>query len=375
MVFDNDTPYECGFTFGPGPEHVPCVGIIVKATFTIPTQRDATATLADEQQPLFEADEYYKGDVTGSVLFETDYVAYKPRADVVLVGHAYPRGSQARVVDVMLRVGRLRKVIRVFGDREWLFPSRMVMVPVISDPEPFEKMPLIYERAFGGFDRKAGKWCAQNFIGRGFLGKKTKESVDGTKLPNLEDPQNLITSWNDEPAPVGFGYYHRNWQPRFRYGGTEQGLDALDLFGNLSDFQLAFNNAAHPDLQLPGYLQGDEEVELAHLTPDGARRFRLPGPSIDVAVHAAPPSASASDEPSEASSASGEETAAPDPDAVPLETTPIDMHLDTLLLVPDEEHVCLVWRGTYPLPDVDTLDDLEQATERIRTISVRPSDA
>lgn len=373
MVIDNATPYECGFTFGPGPEHVPCVGVIVKATFTMPTQRDATATLAEQQQPLIEADEYYKGDITGSILFETDYVAYKPRADVVLVGHAYPRAGRARVVDVMLRVGRLRKTIRVFGDREWLFPSRMVMMPVISDPEPFEKMPLVYERAFGGFDRKAGRWCARNFIGRGFLGKKTKESVDGTKLPNLEDPQHLIASWNDEPDPVGLGYYHRNWQPRFRLGGTEAGLDALDLFGNLSDAQLAFNNAAHPDLQLPDYLRGDEEVELLHLTPDGARRFRLPGPDVDVVVHAEAP---APDRAADTPEGGHDAEAGPETDAAPpLKETPIDMHLDTLLLIPDEEHICLVWRGTYPLPHVRSLDDLEQATERIRTITVRVPDA
>lgn len=368
MVFKNETPYECGFTFGPGPEQVPAVGVIVKATYAIPSQRDGTASLAEEQHPLIAADEYYKGDVTGSILFETDYVAFKPHADVVLVGHAYARNGRARVVDVMLRVGRLRKTMRVFGDREWLFPSRMVMVPVISEPEPFEKMPLVYERAFGGFDRKAGKWCAKNFIGRGFLGKKTKESVDGTSLPNLEDPQHLITSWNDEPDPVGFGYYHRNWKPRFGYGGTEAGLDHLDLFGNLSDYRLLFNNAAHPDLQLPAYLQGDEEIELVNVTPDGARRFRLPGPQLEVAAHVVSPSEGFG---SDAQAVADE---AVDGEAS-LTETPVAMHLDTLLLLPDEDRLCLVWRGTYPLPEVKTLDELENAIEDIHHFTVRAPNA
>lgn len=368
MVFENETPYECGFTFGPGPEQVPAVGVIVKATYTIPSQRDGKATVAEEQYPLIAADEYYKGDVTGSILFETDYVAFKPRADVILVGHAYARNGLAKVVDVMVRIGRLRKVLRVFGDREWLFPSRMVMVPVISEPEPFEKMPLVYERAFGGFDRKAGKWCAKNFIGRGFLGKKTKESVDGQALPNLEDPQHLITSWNDEPDPVGLGYYHRNWQPRFGYGGTEAGLDHLDLFGNLSDYRLVFNNAAHPDLQLPAYFQGDEEIELVNVTPDGARRFKLPGPRIEVVAHVVPSgTTSASDAP-----VADDDTM--DVDASLIET-PVSMNLDTLLLLPDEDRLCLVWRGTYPLPDVQSLDDLEKAIEDIQHFTVHASHA
>ncbi|MFQ5571277.1 MAG: DUF2169 domain-containing protein, partial [Rhodothermales bacterium] len=268
MDIRNDTLFEEGLAIGLGPDRQPCLAVVVKGTFTIPRAPDGTVEVADEQRPILAAEEYHDGDVTGSLRFDTDAVPYKPRADVVLVGRAYaPGGRPTEQVDVLLQVGRTKKAMRVFGDRRWLFPSRAVMIPVMSEPESFTEMPIRYERAFGGFDRKGGKWCDKNYIGKGFLGKKTRKEVDGKPLPNIEDPTCLITSWNDEPPPAGYGFYSSFCQPRAGYGGTEQGLEhPHPVFGLAADFSHDYYNGAHPDLQVPGYLQGDEEVELINLT-------------------------------------------------------------------------------------------------------------
>ncbi len=298
----------------------------------------------DAQRPIVTEDEYYKGDITGSVRIEADNVPYKPRTDVVVVGSAHaPGGDPVRQLDVSLRVDRrLRHVVRVFGDREWVFPTRMAIVPQITDPVPFTEMPLIYERAFGGMDYKASKWCSSNFIGRGFIGRKSKESVDRKPLPNLENPRNLIQSWDDQPQPIGFGFYRKDWQPRARYAGSEEGYkDADTEFGLPSDFQFDFYNGAHPHLQVPDYLHGDEQIELEHFTPDEYRQFTLPGVQPAVSV--------------ERYTGRGADTAAevPEPSTQTTQSEPVEMQLDTLVMLPGEEELYLVWRGHTPLRDPD----------------------
>jgi hypothetical protein len=336
MDFVNDTPFVEGLAIGMGPDRRPCLAAILKATFRIPDGTDGLpAPAADEQLPIVADDEFFKGDVTGSVRLESDAVPFKPRADVVLVGRAYaPGGKPVAALDVALRVGRLQQTVRVLGDRRWVFSARYAGAPGISDPEPFAEMPLVYERAFGGFDHKGRAWCPQNHIGRGFIGKKTRESVDGHPLPNLEDPRRPIRSWDDHPAPVGFGFYGRSWQPRAALTGTAtQDLDPE--FGLPADFDHGFFNGAHPALQVPGYLSGDEEVELRHLTPDGYRRFRLPGlqPRLTLRIYDG--------------TGNDEESA-----ERPTRSHTLPANLDTLVFLPDDGVFTAVWRGTHSLPDL-----------------------
>ena len=343
MEIRNDTPFEANIALGMGPDRRPWLSVVLKATFTLPEGVDGQPAPADDQLPILGGDEYFKGDVTGSVEFESDAVVFKPRADVILIGHAHaPGGKPVPMLDVALRVGPVQQAVRVFGDRRWVFPTRAVMVPVMSDPEPFAAMPLIYERAFGGFDHKGGAWSAQNHIGRGFIGKKTRESVDGKPLPNLEDPRQMIRSWDDQPAPVGFGFYGRSWQPRTQYTGRN--VEDLDpTFGLPADYNHAFNNGAHPALQAPGYLQGNEEVELRHVTPDGYRRFRLPGLAPTFQITLADPVPEPGD-------AGAEAEAPPAPSPRVEAVRPL---LDTVVLLPDDGVFYQVWRGGYPLNDLD----------------------
>ena len=347
MDIRNDTTLETGFTLGPGPEGKPCVSVIVKGTFTIPTQTGATATLAEEQLPLWEEDHHFDGDASASVKFEADTVPYKPAADIVLVGHGYaPGGRPTTQVDVLLRVGSHKQMLRLIGDRQWNFPSRMLMKPLISDPKPFTQMPLRYERAFGGFDRVGAGCCEANPLGQGFITSKARDAVHEKLLPNIEDPREPITAWNDHPRPVGFGFYGKTFAPRRALRGTEAGLaDPDPLLGLPSDFEPGFFNGAHPDLQVPGYLQGNEEVELFNLTPDGPRAFRLPGitPDVRLALH-------------EEGAATAEEAA------------PHVLHgvLDTLVLLPDEGRGYVVWRFRHPLPErYEDVVDVAYATVRL----------
>jgi len=342
----NDTSLETGFTLGPGPEGKPCVSVIVKGTFAIPMETGATAALAEKQLPLWEEDLHFDGDASASVEFEADTVPYKPAADIVLVGHGYaPGGRPTAQVDVLLRVGSHKQILRLIGDRQWNFPSRMLMKPLISDPKAFTQMPLRYERAFGGFDRVGAGCCEANPLGRGFIAAKARDAVHEKPLPNIEDPRDPITAWNDRPRPVGFGFYGKSWTPRRALSGTEVGLaDPDPLLGLPSDFTPGFFNGAHPDLQFAGYLDGTEEVELFNLTPDGPRAFLLPGiaPEVRLAL---------------------QEKGGAAVDGVAPHV--LDGALDTLVLLPDEATFYLVWRFWHPLPHrYEDVEDVAHVTVR-----------
>lgn len=380
MIIRNETDFEVATTFGTGQDNQPCIAFIVKATFRLPQQIGETPTLAGQQLPIAAAAEYFDGDSSGSVSMESDMVTFKPYADIVVSGTAYaPGGRPSSSVDVLVRVGQKRKVLRIFGDRQWIFPSRMVMKPVMSDPEPFTEMPIIYERAFGGIDGDAGKHCTQNLIGRGYLGKKTKESVHETRLPNVEDPTRLISSWKDKPMPAGLGFYGRAWQPRAALAGSEEGFDnAHPFFGTAEDFNPAFNNGAHPDLQVAHYLSGDEEVELINLTPDRKRRFQLPGirPALTIERYDEPPDIEDPDVLEAIAAVMNEDAPADLEGAVQpqysleMDQQDVAMHLDTLVFLADDDLFYMVWRGQLPVGPVITEDDMVDAFLRLAKVHV-----
>ena len=239
----------------------PKLTVIVKSTFGIEPRTEAS--IASAQIPILRADENYSKDPISSVRFESDMVPFKPRADIVLIGKAYtPEAKPLKQLDVSLAIGRLKKTIRVFGDRNWRFPTRLGLVPLKSRPTPFVTMDLVYERAFGGVYDGPGFYCKENLIGTGYIGKKRKAAIHNKRFPNLEDPDNSIRSWRSKPKPVGFGFYGRGWHPRAKYAGTYDEKYQKERAPSVPlDFSYAFYNAAHPDLQVKGYLRGDEDVE------------------------------------------------------------------------------------------------------------------
>lgn len=355
MEILNDTPFEVEAVPLKGPEGKMVLTIVVKGTFDI--RPGEPPEVASEQIPVAYGDEFYDEIATGSVKFESDIAPFKPRADIVLIGKAYAPGQRAvRALDVILRVGELKKTIRVIGDRHWICSSRLLPAHP-SKSQPFKSMDLVYERAFGGIDEEGGGCCNENQVGCGFFAKKSKKTLDGASLPNLEDPANLIKSWKDHPKPVGFGFRSKVWMPRTAFLGTYDDKWREERCPDLpEDFRLDFYNAAHPDLQVQGYLKGDEEVELVNLTPYGTVRFCLPRirPSCVVTksfelIAAASTTLAEEDvkdmdmgeDFQEADEQEGFTTA----DVPPSDREDVALNLDTLCLIPDEKRFYLVWRG------------------------------
>jgi hypothetical protein len=348
FALNNETSFATATLRWPDVDAKPKLTIVVKATYTIPFEgEDPRPT--PKQLPIFNND-IMTDAKSPSVRFESDLVPFKPCTDVVLVGHAYaPEGKAVSELLAGLRVGQLRYGVAVIGDRQW--QTQLLDRPAISHTVPFRTMDLVYERAFGGFDKPAGTYCKENHVGTGFIGKRTAERVEGLRLPNLEDPRNRINAWNIRPRPAGFGFYGRGWSPRLAYTGTYDDKYMKERHPLLpADFSFRFFNGAHPDLQVGGYLRGDEDVDLLNVCPDASRvHFRLPGvvPKISVARWMVPPEEWLQQHAGSDGSL---------PSELPLVEEPLKTALDTLVFVPDRGVFYEVFRAVCGLSGLESLE-------------------
>jgi len=256
---------------------VPVFVPLVQATCAI--LEDGRLGLLKQQPPINLAGEWYGEPATSSLKREPQIAFMKSVTDVVLLGHAYASTQGAREGDVGIRVGPVQKVARVFGDRRLkTSPGRTR----ITAPEPFDRIPLVYERSFGGWDRRHDdperhRCDPRNPVGVGFH-DASLGPVDDAPLPNFEDPNQLFRPYGDTPTPVGFGFLDASWQPRVAYAGTYDKVRDTTRKPLLpTDFDRRFCNAASPGLIAPGHLCGDEEVVVIGMAPEGRVEFALPG--------------------------------------------------------------------------------------------------
>jgi hypothetical protein len=250
--------------------------VAVKGTFLIGP--DGLTHLADDQMEVYLAPKFQGKPDQSSLLYESDLVHTKSSTDVILQGHAYtPREQLNTEVDVTLKVVNINKTLRVIGDRIW---QDSLLGLKMSKPKPFTKMPLTYERAFGGTDQtsenpKHHGWEPRNPVGSGFATRM--EHLVGKPAPNIEDPKSLIRNWKDRPRPLAFGPIAGHWSPRIKFAGTydeKWKKERLPLLPE--DFDERFYQCAPEDQQVPGFLKGGELVELHNFTPSGFLWFRLP---------------------------------------------------------------------------------------------------
>lgn len=295
--------------------------VVVAGTFKLPRPGGSPRPpVSTEEQPPPKLEDIYTGAPGSSSLrYEGQNAYFRPGTDIYLNGCARaPRGRPVKAMDVSLTVGRCHKPVRVSGERLWM-SGMMGLSP--SPPLPFETMPLVYERGFGGTARdEEGRETseARNPVGRGFFCSR-KQARD-QPLPNIEEPQALVNEWSDRPPPAGFGPVARGWQPRLGYAGT---YDAAWIEKRAplwpEDFDSRFFQAATPGLNTGSYLQGGERVLLEGLHHDGSISFEIPRYRLLV----------------KSSFTERQEQRV--------------MNLDALLLEPDEGSFTLTWRVAIPL--------------------------
>lgn len=292
--------------------------IVISATFE--AQPGKPVRLADEQMPVRDSDEYYGEPGFSSVRYEGEIALEKPFVDVIVNGRAYaPLGRKAEQVIISLQVGDINKVLLVSGDRQ-LQSGLLNIMP--SLPIPFDTMPIVYERAFGGVDTRSSGLNnhyadSRNPVGVGFHGAISQCSEIKTEAPNIEY---FSKSSKKRTEPAGLGIISRNWQPRIRYAGIYDDEWKAQQWPLLpKDFDHRHYQAAPTDQQ-SATIQGGESVEIFNMTPDGKWKFTLP--TLDIPIRLWPPH---------------------DRDDAPT------LRMDTVLLEPDNYKVILIARAKIPI--------------------------
>jgi len=282
----NDTPFPSQLGLFTDPEGHQTVSVVLKATLAMGAP-ETVCRPAQQQLPVLPASTYVGAPGRSSIHHPADLVPAKPQTDVVFVGHAYTPGRRRLTeMSTHLQVGALRKSMTVVGDRRWL-PG--LVGTVMSRPAPFERMPVVYERAYGG--RPPSQWHSstpdldeRNPVGTGYCA--SRRDVREMPLPNFEDPNDRISSWRQRPPVVGLGAIDAHWLPRRRRAGTcderwrSQRCPILPR-----DFDPRFHCVATDGLQSSAPLRGELDVTLVHLALEPVLRFRLPGAGVSMEFH------------------------------------------------------------------------------------------
>lgn len=248
----------------------------------------------------------------------------KPRGEVLVVGAAAaPGGRQVTQMAVEFAVGPVRKRLTVIGDRQWELTEDG---PAFTRPAPFTRMPLSWDRAFGGpefIDNPAG-------TGHGAAAALSQGRL--VRLPNIESAVDLILDAGQTPIPAGCAPLDPMAPGRQRFAGTYD-ADWLKRLhpGHAADFNWAFYNTAPQDQWFPGFLNGDERIRIAGMHPDHPTvESRIPGMRVRAFLDI---------------QRDRERT-----------LTEVAMRCETVVLFPDRLKGVVIYRGGTEVADIDGKD-------------------
>ncbi len=313
--------------------------LIAKGTFQL--RPKGTAQLADRQEPL-SGNRHETDNTRRSLCASSDFVPYKPKVDLLLTGHCHAQGQKGLSrCSASFGVGEWKKSVLVFGDRVW---EKSPEGNRPSPPEAFKKIALRYENSFGG------PHFEENPIGTGHLPETPADSSLQVLLPNIENPNELITTIQDHPTPAGFGPLGP-WTParKNRQGIYDEVWKREHWPWLPLDFDWSYFNAAPPDQQLDTSLKGNEKLLLENMHPDISTYIsRLPGLRLRWFLKEILDGVTKFRE--------------------------VEMKIDTLHVNMDREELTLVWRGVAPV-ESKTLAEIPHqyvVAERVGGIPVSP---
>ncbi|MFT3766880.1 MAG: DUF2169 domain-containing protein [Minicystis sp.] len=275
------------------------VTVVVKATFVIVPEGPMVPAQPEE---IFRAEIHHGNSPARSVRLTPDIAPRLARADVLLTGTACaPEGQPVRWMPVRLALFRERalldKTLYVYGDD--------------GGTVPFERIPLIYERAHGGLG------FADNPLGTGTLELSSK--------PNLVHPERA-------EQVACFAPIARTWPARRK---LIAGIDRKALDAPIPEipegFDWSYYQAAPVDQRVDP-IHGDEWLVLEGMSATLPRlRSRLPSARALALVHGLHD--------------------APDGAA-------IELQADTLRIDADRMGCTVVWRGDFAVPGEEALAGL-----------------
>lgn len=363
------------------------LAVLAKRTYVLVPGKPLA--LAREQLPLRKMP-VIDAEKRNLLVTDQDCYPYKPRTDVVVRGHVHAPGKKEIVAEI--GVGDVTHRILAIGDRK---VTRTGSTITFGEPKAVGKVPLTFEHAYGGWDRRAeekyghpmanlARYAQPNtdlhayspFVyprnrhGRGYVLDATDETLAELLLPNLEDPADRLTpgrlvlahwrDWTKQPLPaattwVSPGYYGRGifggmrpfWEPIPEdIAEVKRKLvprEALDIDVTKGHPLLKDLACGAPlGLQLP-YVKPGTPIRLANLHP-GSQSFTVSLPIGTPKI-----------------SVDGR-------DGKLLPTEPVIHHVE---IEPDEGRLSIVWRGSAPARRDYHPQELERMPLRVEWTEAR----
>lgn len=281
MQFENYTPFPAmaWSNIDKNNQVYTTVVVRVKYCFDVMDESGLWSLKLDQNQgELFEEDIFYEDNMYASVLYELDYIPYKPHADLVINGYAHeqePKREWLCGVEVLRhKKDGIKKLleqhVRVYGERDWHW---WLHGWNIYKAQKTKKVALRYENAYGGYSYNP-KWVEDkenelkyldyykaNPIGKGIIHRKTRKGLGDFLAHQIESIDEKITKINGNYQPQGFGFIHRSWEPRLSLVGS---IEQEDITLLPKDFDETYYNGAHENLQLKGkgYFQPGDTIIL-----------------------------------------------------------------------------------------------------------------
>ncbi|MFO0553366.1 MAG: DUF2169 domain-containing protein [Polyangiaceae bacterium] len=224
---------------------------------------------AQSQEAVQKHDTFWDDDPLRSLTAFSESAPTKPRAEILVVGHAYsPTGKPVRSLVARVAFDTVDKSIEVVADRA-VGPDGTVY----QGPR-FTRMPLTYERTSGGPG-------TMNPVG---VRSDTRDPYGRLPLPNItrvgQGEETMTTT-----EPVGLGPLSPSWPGRAEKCGYKPfDVGALEGGPLPEDLELGFFNLAPPDQQLDS-IADDAALVLEGLHPQhGVITTKLPGLRPKVTV-------------------------------------------------------------------------------------------
>ena len=304
------------------------LALIAKRTYDI--SKDGVCSLSEKQERVWD-DSFPHEEVEAPLVSpprcDNDCFAFKQATDLVVQGAAYTYRSGKSKTNVSVSTGNLTRSINVYGDRIAEWKGERIQ---FSEPKEFERMPVRYDRAFGGQDRTAlarhgdeigeafesirPEWqlstttpyhYPRNPSGCGYLIEADAESVKTLRVPNLEFNFDPITpdrlavgdpkAWMNGRLPASFDWCEQAWFPRVAYIGftpehdgsvkrpaeIDNGFASDDLLQDRSlyrmEFHPAFFQGASAGLAIKDFAS-DAVVQIRNMFPERPEMpVQLPG--------------------------------------------------------------------------------------------------
>lgn len=320
MKIVNATPFALFTLLGEVAPPARSCTIVSKATFKLADDR-SWQPAKKQREP--EPDKPFMDDIGRSLAWASDLVAFKPNVDILIQGAFHqPGGVPALEGRGGFKIGPIEKELMFCGPR-FLVPSGNGQWS-ISPAQAVAQVPLRWEYSFGGLSD------ARNPLGLGIDPLPDEKDPTRIPLPQIEYPEDRFHKPGDRPRPANFAPV----PPRFAERRNKQGTRD-QRWANFraplppKDYDPSVHNAAPADQQARGYPRGDEPLLLRNLHP----RFpewstRLPGLRARAGILRMIPGGKG-------------------PNDVRAEE--VRMRLDTIVVLPEDDELVLLWRGVVPL--------------------------